>query len=114
MADVVENNQVVSRRRGYGFSGVASVVYVLFGLLVALLAFRFLFLLLGANPDAGFVRFIYGLSEPFVAPFYNIFGQVTTDGLVTTAVFDPSTLVAMAVYALIAWILLTLVSRRPV
>ncbi|HEX7259673.1 MAG TPA: YggT family protein [Candidatus Saccharimonadia bacterium] len=87
------------------------------GLLEGLLAFRLIFKLLGANPASGFVTFIYSVTEPFVAPFYGIFGQVTTTGAETVAVFEPATLIAMLIYALVAWLVVRLIgaaSGRPV
>jgi hypothetical protein len=91
----------------------ANLIYVGFGLLEIALALRFFFLLLGANSGNGFVSFIYGLTAPFMAPFYGIFGSTPT-GIIGT--FDPGTLVAFVVYGVIAWALVRLVaasSNRP-
>jgi hypothetical protein len=66
---------------------VSNILYILFGLLEILLAFRFVLLLLGANRDSGFVSFVYALSAPFVAPFYGIFPNVAYG----SAYFDPAT-----------------------
>jgi len=79
------------------------LVYYVAGLLAILLAFRFVLLLLGANSNSGFVSFIYGLTSIFVAPFSGIFPGVASTGVVTTSIFDPSILIAMIVYGLIAW-----------
>src|SRR5664279_11736 len=88
---------------------VANIIYIMFSILEALLAFRLVFKLLGANSSSGFVSFIYALTEPFVMPFYGIFGRVTTDGATTTAVFEPAVLIAMIVYALICWAIISIV-----
>jgi hypothetical protein len=93
----------------------ANLVYLVFGLLEASLAFRFFFLLFGANPNSGFVSFIYTISQPFVAPFYNIFGSVSGRSG-TLVIFDPSTLVAAIVYGVIGWALIRLLAaghNRP-
>lgn len=79
------------------------LVYYLTGLIEILLAFRFVFKLLGANPSSGFVAFIYSLTHPFLAPFSGIFHVSTTTGAETTSVFDPAILIAIVVYALIGW-----------
>ncbi|MDX9872766.1 MAG: YggT family protein [Clostridia bacterium] len=79
------------------------IVYYVLGILEVLLLFRFLFKLLGANPGSVFVNFVYALSNVFLAPFYGIFRSSFTQGLETRAVFEPATLIAMAVYALIAY-----------
>jgi len=88
--------------RSMGLARSGRMVYFIFGAIEALLAFRFVFKLLGANPSSPFVNFIYGFSGFFHAPFSGIFSRVTTKGAETTAVFEPSTLIAMAVYAIVA------------
>jgi len=55
--------------------------------------------LLAANPNAGFTDFIYNVSFPFVAPFLNVFRVTKVEG----SVFEWTTLLAMAVYWLIAY-----------
>jgi hypothetical protein len=80
------------------FRGTQVVWYVL-GILEVLLAFRFLLRLLGANPGAGFTRFIYGASYPFATPFLNVFRITRVEG----SVFEWTTLLAMIVYWLVAW-----------
>lgn len=87
---------------------VASILYVIVGIIEALIGLRFAFLLLGANPTNDFVHMIYQWSTPFVAPFANMFGQnatVTGDGFVTRSVFDWTALIALVVYGLIAVII---------
>lgn len=79
------------------YRGVQIVWYVL-GVLEALLAFRFLLKLLGANPAAGFTSFVYSLSYPFTLPFSSVFGASQVSG----SVFEWTTLLAMVVYALLA------------
>jgi uncharacterized protein YggT (Ycf19 family) len=78
----------------------ARVVWFIAGVILTLLAFRFVFIMLGANPHNDFVNFIYTVSHPFAAPFFGIFGYTQTLG---TAAVEWSTLVAMVVYALIAF-----------
>ncbi len=114
-ARIITTNERPARRSGS--SSAASIVYLLAGLLEAVLAFRLLFKLLGANPASGFVNFIYDLTEPLVSPFYGIFGQATTSGVETAAVFEPATIIAMLVYGLVAWLIVRLISAaagRPV
>lgn len=79
------------------------LIYYVLGLLEILLAFRLILKLLGANPGSGFVAFIYSITHIFLTPFTAIFRSAVTDGIETTAVFEPSTMIAMVVYALIAW-----------
>ena len=78
-------------------------IWYIFGFIEIVLAFRFVLKILGANPDAGFTRFIYGLSTPFAGPFLNIFSPSTAKGAETTSYFEWSTLVAALVFVIITW-----------
>ena len=78
---------------------LARLVWFGFGVVEVLIAIRFVLRLLGANAQAGFVRFVYGVSNVLMAPFDTIFGTQRVAG----ATFEWSALVAIAVYALIAW-----------
>jgi len=86
-----------------GFHAVAYLVYFFLGLVEILMAFRLVFKLTGASPTSGFVRTIYSLTQIFILPFIGIFRKGYTKGVETTSVLEPSTLVAMVVYALLAW-----------
>jgi YggT family protein len=74
------------------------VIWVAGSFLVTLLAFRFIFSLLGANPENGFASFIYGFTAPFVSPFYDLFNY--DHPTLGTSTFEGYTLIAMAVYML--------------
>jgi hypothetical protein len=80
---------------------LARVVWWVAGILLILLAFRFVLALLGANPANGFANFIYDTSHPFVSPFFGLFNYSVVDNGVGR--FELYTLVAMAVYAVLAW-----------
>jgi len=85
---------------------IITVTYFVLGVLEVLLLLRFIFRLLAANPDNAFVSFLYHLSGVFVTPFSGIFTNPT---LGSSSVFELSTLVAMLIYALIAWGIVALV-----
>lgn len=94
----------------------ANVVWYVFGFIAALLAFRFVLKLFGANPASGFVEFVYTVSGVLSAPFDNIFGVTTARAGEVRSVFEPSILVAIAVYGLIAWGVVKLIQinqRQP-
>ena len=77
------------------------VIWYILGVIEVVLAFRILLKLLGANMFSGFTNFIYAISGPFAMPFAGILGtSVSTDSVF---VFEWSTLIAMAVYAIIAY-----------
>lgn len=78
---------------------LVSIVYFTFGVIITLIALRFVLLLFGANPSAGFSQLVFGLSEPFVTPFFSVFGTTRVDG----STFEWSALLAIVVYALVAW-----------
>lgn len=80
-------------------------VWLLTGVVAALLIIRFLFKLLGASTQASFVTFIYNLTQVFVAPFHGIFNSAASGH----NVFEPESLVAIAIYSLIGWGLAALV-----
>lgn len=88
-------------------STVARVVYLIAGVIITLLAFRFVLSLFGANRANPFADFIYSTSYPFAAPFFGLFNYQAQYGI---ARFEVETLVAMAVYAVIAWLIVYAVS----
>lgn len=79
------------------------LVYYLFGALETLLTFRLIFKLAGASSLSAFVGLIYGLSGIFILPFEGIFHRGFAQGVETTSILEPSTLVAIFVYAVLAW-----------
>jgi YggT family protein len=80
---------------------ITQLIYWVFGLIEGLIAIRFVLKALGANPSAGFAQFIYGITAPLVAPFYGLFGNPAAQG----SVLELHSLVALIVYALLAWLL---------
>lgn len=108
----VEHTQVVDRdpyagKRDTAYR-VTQAIYLIFGVIAGLVAVRFILRALGASPNADFGAFIYGLTEPLVRPFVGLFGTSQVDG----AVFEPQSLVAIIVYALVGWLLGRLVAIR--
>jgi hypothetical protein len=99
---VNERTSRVQTSAGSKMTAVNAVWYV-FGFIAILLALRFVLKLLGANPENGFVSFIYAISGILSAPFDNIFGVTSAQAGQAQSVFEPSILVAIAIYALIAW-----------
>jgi uncharacterized protein YggT (Ycf19 family) len=76
------------------------VVWYVAGVILVLLAFRFVLSLTGANTTNSFANFIYNVSHPFVAPFFSLFSYKTNYGV---SKFEIYTLVAMAFYAVVAY-----------
>jgi hypothetical protein len=119
----IEHHQAVNldeKQRGIAVANqnssvarVVNIVYFLFGALELLLAVRVILHLVGVNAENGFASFIYGLSAPFVALFASLLQNPT---LGTTAVLEITTIIAMLVWAIVAWLvgrLIWLVLSRP-
>ena len=88
-----------------GITRVINIIYYLTGALVILLLLRIILRLLSANPENQFAQVIYSLSEPFVAPFATLFSNPS----IGTSQLDVNALVALLVYALLAWLVARLV-----
>jgi cation transport ATPase len=101
--NAVENRSEVyedeNLRRANIRAWIARVVYFVLAVVEVILLLRLIFRLLGANESSDFVMFLYNLSHILVGPFNGIFN----DQALGRSVFEISTLVAMIVYALIAW-----------
>jgi hypothetical protein len=85
------------------FQTVEYLIYFFFGTLEILLVFRLVLKLTGASLSSAFVGLIYGITGIFILPFEGIFRRGFTQGIETTSVLEPSTLVAIIVYAVLAW-----------
>jgi len=79
---------------------ITQLVWLLFGILEALIALRIGLLLIGANPGSPIVALIYGITSLFLFPFAGLIGSPTYGNMV----LELSSLFAMAIYALIAWV----------
>lgn len=76
------------------------LVWLLFGVLEALIALRIGLKLIGANPESPIVALIYGLTFMFLFPFEGLVASPTVGGMV----LEISSMFAMLIYALIAWV----------
>ena len=77
------------------------LIWLMLGILEAMLALRFIFKLIGVNPANTFATFLYTVTGFFLAPFASLAKAPTAGG----SVLEVSTLIAMIVYLLIAWAL---------
>jgi len=93
-----------------GRSVAENAIWYILGIIEVLILFRFVLKLLGANPESGFVSFIYTATGILTGPFDNIFGVSSTTSGDVKSVFEPSILVAAVVYALIAWGIVKLIN----
>jgi hypothetical protein len=84
---------------------LTQLVWLLFGLLEALIGLRVVLRLIAANPRNPFALLVYDLSYVFVWPFLGLARTPNANG----AVLEISSVIAMFVYALIAWVIVQLV-----
>jgi len=75
------------------------VIWYILGVAEVLLVSRILLKLIGANLSSGFTSFIYSASAPLVSPFRGVLGETTSQ----ESVIEWSTIIAMAVYAVVAF-----------
>jgi YggT family protein len=102
---IEDEHLVPSRRRFVGgpiIGPVERLIDLLFSILYALLAIRFLLDLFGARPSAGFVHWVQRATEVFYAPFRGVFG--------TTAVFT-GTIVWSLVVCIVAYMIVHAIIR---
>ena len=89
----LENRQIAYK--------VTQFIWLMFGVLEALIGLRIFLRLIAANPANWFAAFVYQLTDIFVWPFQGI----TIDPALQGFVLEISSFIAMLVYALIAWVL---------
>jgi hypothetical protein len=95
----VQRESVATSRREESAVVAQRVVWYLAGIVITFLVLRVVLLLLAANQGNFFVDLVYGIGGFFAAPFTGIFGSPTFG----QSYFDTAGLVAIVVYALIAW-----------
>jgi uncharacterized protein YggT (Ycf19 family) len=93
-------------------SPVARLIWTVLGIVNLLLGLRFLLRLFSANTAAAFTDIIYNLSAPFLTPFTGVIRSTTIAG---AGIWEWSTLLAMAVYWFMAYLLVKIVTMsRPI
>jgi len=97
-APVTTTHRSVYREGSYNTRAVQAVWWIV-AFIDVLVAIRFVLKLFGANVAAPFVRFMYDVTWPLVAPFHGIF-NTAQEG---RSILEPESLVAMAIYSLIGW-----------
>ena len=87
-------------RRIFTFKAT-QLVWLLFGVLEALIALRIGLKLIAANPDSPIAALVYSFTSLFLAPFAGLTATPSAGGMV----LEVSSVIAMLVYALIGWAL---------
>jgi uncharacterized protein YggT (Ycf19 family) len=118
MTQVVKETRVLERGNGDETATAAGeppswtgarIVQIITGLVLSLLAIRFLLSLFGANQTNAFADFIYSVTAPLMAPFVGLFSY---DREIGVARFEFEVFIAMAVYALIGWLITRVITVR--
>ena len=89
------------------FGILETFIGFLIGIIELFLGFRFIFRLLGANPSAPFVNWLYEMTDPLINPFRGIFLTPRIEGVF---VVEFTTLLALLVYMIAGYVLLELIS----
>lgn len=101
--EVVTEDLAASNRQG--LYQLSSLIGLLFGILEGLIGIRILLKLIAANPANEFARLIYDVTAIFLAPFRGLTATPSAGG----AVLEISSIIAMIIYALVAWAIIQLV-----
>ena len=98
-----------ARGEATSYQTIEYLLYFFFGALEIFLVFRLILKLTGASAASGFVNLIYVLTGIFILPFEGIFRRAFAQGVETTSVLEPATIVALVVYAVLAFGIVKLV-----
>lgn len=105
----VERREIVTEdlnaQRLQTLERVSALVTFLFSLLEGLIGLRVLLKLMEANPRNAFASSIYNFTNLFLAPFSGLTINPNAGGIV----LEITSIVAMIVYALLAWAIIRLV-----
>ena len=80
------------------------LIWLLFGILEALLGLRIILKLIAANPANPFASLVFNITQLFIWPFQGLTATPQAGGMV----LEISTLIAMLVYAIVGWALVKL------
>lgn len=94
-----DDTKIVSRVSPAGRA--VDVIYLVFGLIDALLVIRLVLKLIGAYASAPFVGFIYGVTNFFLEPFKGLLPAIVNG----RSVLEPAVLIAIVVYLLVGFLL---------
>lgn len=104
-----EGNQPAAARRGQqeniAARKSARTVWIISGIIEALLGFRILLKLVAANPQSPFTQLVYGMTAPLVYPFRNLVANPS----IGNGVLEFTSIIAILVYIFLTWVLIELV-----
>jgi len=89
---------------------VMRVIQFMSGILTSFLTLRFVLMLFAANQANPYSNFVFLVTKPFVAPFFNLFNSHPIYGI---ANIEVETLSAILFYVLIGWLVVRLLAFIP-
>lgn len=99
---VVEDN---AAERYVGLQRLTQFIWLIFGIIIGLIAIRVALMLIGANPASGFASLVYGVTDIFLWPFMGLTVVPSMGGFA----LDIPALIGMLVYLLVGWLVVRLV-----
>ncbi len=99
---IIEDTGVTRRQNINRF---VQFIWLVFGILESLIGLRFFLRLIAANPASPFARLIYEFTDLFMWPFAGLTSSPSAGGMV----LEIPAIIAMIIYALIAWVLVSVV-----
>lgn len=99
MTEVTSSQREPEREQRIFTFKATQLIWLLLGILEALIALRIGLMLIGANPDSPIVALIYGFTYLFLFPFAGLVGSPAAGNMV----LELSSMFAMLIYALLAW-----------
>ncbi len=95
----------IGARRRQDVSRFIQLIWLMFGVLEATIGLRFFLKLIAANPSNPFARLVYNFTNLFLWPFAGLTISPSANGMV----LEIPAVIAMLVYALLGWVLASLV-----
>lgn len=89
------------REQRFATFKATQIIWLVLGLVEAVIALRVVFKLIGVNAANSFAALLYSVSNFFVAPFASLTGTPAAGGMV----LEISSIIAMIIYLLIGWAL---------
>lgn len=106
-------NEIVETNDEAWFFRTRNIIYYVLGVIEVLLAFRLIFRSLGASTRNGMVALLYSITKALIMPFSGIFNIINPNGA-GQYVIEPAAVIAMVVYALLAYGLVKLIKVTAV
>jgi len=95
----------IGARQRQGVSRLIQLIWLLFGVLEATIGLRVFLKLIAANPSSPIARLVYNFTDLFLWPFAGLTVTPSAHGMV----LEIPAVIAMLVYALLGWVLASLV-----